>query len=93
MRQLWQMRSVKEEERSANKLRNIKDSARTCIRKDPKKRNTMHERETKSTERLAAFGENMRKRKIREAIEILTERNIMNRRLEEGRISENFAFA
>ncbi|VEL37765.1 unnamed protein product, partial [Protopolystoma xenopodis] len=52
---------------------------------------TEHEIDCKSAERLAAYGENTRKRKIREAIEILTERSLLKRRLEEGRISENIA--
>ncbi|VEL36944.1 unnamed protein product [Protopolystoma xenopodis] len=51
-----------------------------------------HEIFSKSSEKLAAYGENTRKRKFREAIDILTERNLMNRRLEEGVISENFAY-
>ncbi|VEL22056.1 unnamed protein product [Protopolystoma xenopodis] len=53
---------------------------------------TEHEIDWKSTERLAAYGENTRKRKIREAIEILTERNLMNRRLEGDKNSENYAY-
>ncbi|VEL16504.1 unnamed protein product [Protopolystoma xenopodis] len=45
----------------------------------------------KATKRRAPYGDNTRKRKIREAVDILGENNLMNRRLEEGRVSDNFA--
>ncbi|VEL36339.1 unnamed protein product [Protopolystoma xenopodis] len=46
----------------------------------------------KATERRAPYGDNTRKRKIREAIDILGDKNLMNRRFEEGMDSDNFAY-
>ncbi|VEL32781.1 unnamed protein product [Protopolystoma xenopodis] len=45
-----------------------------------------------SAERLASYEENTRKRKIREAVDILIQRNLMNRRLEEGRVSDDLIY-
>ncbi|VEL07641.1 unnamed protein product [Protopolystoma xenopodis] len=45
-----------------------------------------------ATERLDSYGENIRKRKIREAVGILSQRNLMNRRLEIGRVNDNFVY-
>ncbi|VEL36806.1 unnamed protein product [Protopolystoma xenopodis] len=77
----------------------IKERQRLCRNMDTKRSKkaeyiarTGYEIDWKSTENLAACGENTRKRKIREAIKILTERNLMNRRLEEDRIRENCAY-
>ncbi|VEL41725.1 unnamed protein product [Protopolystoma xenopodis] len=53
---------------------------------------TEHQIIWKATERRAPDGDNTRKRKIREAVDILGEDNLMNRRLEEGRVSDNFAY-
>ncbi|VEL09926.1 unnamed protein product [Protopolystoma xenopodis] len=53
---------------------------------------TGHEINWKATERRASYGDNTRKRKIREAIDIFGEKNRINMRLEEGRVSDNFAY-
>ncbi|VEL32447.1 unnamed protein product [Protopolystoma xenopodis] len=53
---------------------------------------TGHEINWKAIERRAPYGDNKRKRKIREAIDILGETNLMNRRLEEGRVSGYYAY-
>ncbi|VEL25465.1 unnamed protein product [Protopolystoma xenopodis] len=53
---------------------------------------TEHEINWKSTERIAPFGDNTKNRKIMEAIDILGETNLMKRRFEEGRVSDNFAY-
>lgn len=42
--------------------------------------------------RISGYGENSKKRKIMEACEILTRTNVMNRRLEEGRMSDNMVY-
>ncbi|VEL20922.1 unnamed protein product [Protopolystoma xenopodis] len=81
--------SVKQEEKSAYESRNI-DKKRSEIAEHIARPG--HEIEWKSTDRLAAFGENTRKRKIRKAIEIVTKKDLMNMKLEEDRISENFAY-
>ncbi|VEL34733.1 unnamed protein product [Protopolystoma xenopodis] len=52
---------------------------------------TGHEINWKATERSGSYGDNRRKRKIREAVDIVWEKNVMNSRLEEGRVSDNFA--
>ncbi|VEL34220.1 unnamed protein product [Protopolystoma xenopodis] len=45
----------------------------------------------KATERKAPYGDNTRKRKISEAIDVLGHTDLMNWRLEECRVSDNFA--
>ncbi|VEL20585.1 unnamed protein product [Protopolystoma xenopodis] len=50
---------------------------------------SVHEINLKAIEKRAPYGDNTRKWKIREAITILREKNLMNRRLEEGRVSDN----
>ncbi|VEL19615.1 unnamed protein product [Protopolystoma xenopodis] len=51
-----------------------------------------HEINRKAIERRASYSTNKGKRKIREAIDIVGETNLMNRRLEEGRVSDDFAY-
>ncbi|VEL08157.1 unnamed protein product [Protopolystoma xenopodis] len=53
---------------------------------------TGHTIDWNSTERLAIYGENSRKRNIREAVDILLQVNPMKRRLEEGRVSDNLVY-
>ncbi|VEL40481.1 unnamed protein product [Protopolystoma xenopodis] len=53
---------------------------------------TGHEINWKAIERRPPYGDNTRKRKIIEAIDIIVEKNLMNRRLEDGRVSDNFAY-
>ncbi|VEL33283.1 unnamed protein product [Protopolystoma xenopodis] len=64
----------------------LKDHQRLCKNLDTERSEiaehiarTRQEIYWKSTEKLAANGENTRKRKIREAIDILTERNLMKK--------------
>ncbi|VEL08978.1 unnamed protein product [Protopolystoma xenopodis] len=45
-----------------------------------------------SSSPIIHYGDNTGKRKIREALDILGEINLMNKRLEEGRVSDNFAY-
>ncbi|VEL23492.1 unnamed protein product [Protopolystoma xenopodis] len=52
---------------------------------------TGHEINWKAIERRAPCGDNTMKRKIREVVDMLAENNLMNRRLEKGRVSDNFA--
>ncbi|VEL11136.1 unnamed protein product [Protopolystoma xenopodis] len=53
---------------------------------------TGHEINWKATGRKAPYGDNTKKRKIMKAIDILREKNLMHRRLEKGRVSDNFAY-
>ncbi|VEL20121.1 unnamed protein product [Protopolystoma xenopodis] len=53
---------------------------------------TGHEINWKATERRAPYGDTTRKQKLREAIDIVGEKNLMNRRLEECRASDTFAY-
>ncbi|VEL29258.1 unnamed protein product [Protopolystoma xenopodis] len=53
---------------------------------------TGHEINWKATERRAPYGNNTKKRKIREALDLLEEKNLMNRRLKKDRVSDNFAY-
>ncbi|VEL16613.1 unnamed protein product [Protopolystoma xenopodis] len=50
---------------------------------------TGHAFDWNATKRLTSYGQNTRKQKIREAVDILFQRNLMNRRLE-GSFSEQF---
>ncbi|VEL21553.1 unnamed protein product [Protopolystoma xenopodis] len=51
-----------------------------------------HEINWRAIERRASYSNNTGIRKIRGAIDIVGETNLMNRRLEEGRTSDNFAY-
>ncbi|VEL37316.1 unnamed protein product [Protopolystoma xenopodis] len=77
----------------------IKEHQRLCRKMDTERSEvakhiaqTGHEINWKATERRAPYGDNTRKRKIRKAIDTLWEKNLMDRKLEEGRISDNFAY-
>ncbi|VEL38120.1 unnamed protein product [Protopolystoma xenopodis] len=48
--------------------------------------------EWNAKERLASCGESMRKRKISGAVDILFQRDLLNRRSEEKRVSDTFAY-
>ncbi|VEL16859.1 unnamed protein product [Protopolystoma xenopodis] len=51
-----------------------------------------HEINWKATVRRASYSENTSRRKITEAIDIPRRENRMNGRLEDGRVSDNFAY-
>ncbi|VEL19177.1 unnamed protein product [Protopolystoma xenopodis] len=53
---------------------------------------TGHEINWKATERRAPCGDNTMKRKITEVINVVGEKNLMNKRLEEGKVSDNFSY-
>ncbi|VEL07040.1 unnamed protein product [Protopolystoma xenopodis] len=53
---------------------------------------TGHEINWKATERRAPYGDNTRMQKIMEVIDMLGEKNLMFRRLEEGRGCDNFVY-
>ncbi|VEL27758.1 unnamed protein product [Protopolystoma xenopodis] len=53
---------------------------------------TGHTIDWNAAERLASCGEKTMIHKIREAVDMLFQRNLMNGRLEEGRVSDNFAY-
>ncbi|VEL12817.1 unnamed protein product [Protopolystoma xenopodis] len=49
---------------------------------------TRNEINWRATERRTQYGDSKRKQKFRKANDILGEKNLMNRRLEEGKVSE-----
>ncbi|VEL24913.1 unnamed protein product [Protopolystoma xenopodis] len=53
---------------------------------------TGHTIDWNATERLASYGKNTRKRKIMEAVDILFQTKLMNMRLDERRVSDNFGY-
>ncbi|VEL11135.1 unnamed protein product [Protopolystoma xenopodis] len=53
---------------------------------------TGHTIDRNATGMLTSYGENTRKRKIREAVDIIFQRNLMNRRLKKARVSDTFAY-
>ncbi|VEL39403.1 unnamed protein product [Protopolystoma xenopodis] len=77
---------IKEHERLCRKMDNERSELADHIAR------TGHEINWKATERKTRYVDNTRKWKIREAIGMLGEKNLMNRRLEEGRVSDNFAY-